>query len=272
MRLTILGSGSRGNALLVESDGELLLVDAGFSHREIVRRAEAAGADASRIRAIVLTHEHGDHARGAARAAAAWQVPVLASAGTLAALGRRLPAGTPNRILPPSRPIAVGDFRLTAYPTAHDAAEPIVLVVEDGDGRRLGVAYDVGSPTTALRLACRGLDALVVEANHDEVLLRSSDYPASVRARIAGRGGHLSNTQAAALAAEVAHTGLGVVVLAHLSDRCNRADLAHAAMEAALRPRGFTGRIIVAGQDEPTPALDVGGAPEQFALPLGGGR
>lgn len=271
MRLTVLGSGSRGNALLVESDGELLLVDAGFSLREIERRAGTAGADLSRIRAIALTHEHGDHARGAARAAAAWRVPVFASAGTLAALGRRLPPGAARGVLPPSRPVAAGAFRLTAFPTAHDAAEPVVLVVEDADGRRLGVAYDVGSPTTALRLACGGLDALVVEANHDEVLLRSSDYPASVRARIAGRGGHLSNAQAAALAAEVAHAGLGIVVLAHLSDRCNRAELAQAAMEAALRPRGFAGRIVVAGQDAPTPALDVGGAPEQFALPLGRG-
>jgi phosphoribosyl 1,2-cyclic phosphodiesterase len=272
MRLTVLGSGSRGNAVLVESDGDALLVDAGFSHRELVRRAESAGVDLARVRAIALTHEHGDHARGAARAAAAWQVPIAASRGTLSALGRRIPSTTARHVLPASRPVALGGFRLTAYPTAHDAAEPIVLVVEDGAGRRLGVAYDVGSPTAALQLACRGLDALVVEANHDEVLLRSSAYPASVRARIAGRGGHLSNTQAATLAAEVAHIGLSVVVLAHLSDRCNRADLALAAMEAALRPRGFAGRIVVASQDTPTPPLEVGTAPAQFALPLGGAR
>jgi phosphoribosyl 1,2-cyclic phosphodiesterase len=258
--------------MLVESDGDAILVDAGFSLRELVRRAESAGADPSRIRAIALTHEHGDHVHGAARAAAAWRVPVAASAGTLAALGRRLPAGIPRMVLPASRPVAVGAFHLAAYPTAHDAAEPVVLVIEDAAGRRLGVAYDVGSPTTALQLACRGLDALVVEANHDEVLLRASDYPATVRARIAGRGGHLSNAQAAALVAQVLHAGLGTVVLAHLSDRCNRADLALQAMESVLRPRGFTGRIVVAQQDEPTPALDVGAAPVQLALPLGGGR
>jgi phosphoribosyl 1,2-cyclic phosphodiesterase len=272
VRLTVLGSGSRGNALLVESDGGALLVDAGFSHRELVRRAEAAGADPARVRAIALTHEHGDHTRGAARAAAAWRVPVAASAGTLAALGRRLPPGIAREVLPPSRPVTFGPFRLTAYPTAHDAAEPVVLVVEDAGGRRLGIAYDVGSPTAALHLACRGLDGLVLEANHDEVLLRASDYPAAVRARIAGRGGHLSNAQAAALVAQVLHAGLGTVVLAHLSDRCNRADLAIAAVEAALRPRGFTGRIVVARQDGPTPALDIGAAPLQLALPLGGGR
>jgi len=272
MRLTVLGSGSRGNAVLIESDGEALLVDAGFSHRELGRRAAAAGADLGLVRAIALTHEHGDHARGAARAAAAWQVPVAASAGTLDALAHRLSPSTGRHVLPPSRPVTLGAFRLTAYPTAHDAAEPVVLVVEDAGGRRVGIACDVGSPTTALRLACRGLDALVIEANHDEVLLRGSDYPATLRARIAGRAGHLSNGQAAALVAEVLHAGLGVVVLAHLSDRCNRADLALAAMEAALRPRGFTGRLVVAAQDVPTTPLDVGTAPAQFALPLGGAR
>jgi len=272
VRLTVLGSGSRGNALLVESDGEALLVDAGFSVKDLARRADAAGVSLARVRAIALTHEHGDHARGAVRAAQTWGVPLAASAGTLSALQRALPAQVERLPLPASRTVSVGAFRLTAFPTAHDAADPVVLVVEDGGGRRLGVAYDVGSPTAALAHACRDLDALVIEANHDEVLLRSSAYPPSVRARIAGRAGHLSNTQAAALAAQVHHAALGLVVLAHLSDQCNRPDLALAAMERALRPRGFRGRLVVAAQDEPTPALEVGATPDQLALPLGGGR
>jgi phosphoribosyl 1,2-cyclic phosphodiesterase len=272
VRLTVLGSGSRGNALLVESEGEALLVDAGFSLRDLARRADTAGVTLSRVCAIALTHEHGDHARGAVRAAQTWRVPLAASAGTLTALRRTLPADVAQLPLPASRSVAVGPFRLTAFPTAHDAADPVVLVVEDAGGRRLGVAYDVGSPTAALAHACRDLDALVIESNHDEVLLRSSAYPPSVRARIAGRAGHLSNTQAAALAAQVFHASLGLVVLAHLSDQCNRPDLARAAMETALRPRGFRGRLVVAEQDTPTPALDVGTAPDQLALPLGGTR
>jgi phosphoribosyl 1,2-cyclic phosphodiesterase len=144
-----------------------------------------------------------------------------------------------------------------------------VLVVEDAAGRRLGVAYDAGSPTTALQHALRGLDALVIETNHDEVLLRSSGYPPSVRARIAGRGGHLSNSQAAALVAQGAHAALQLVVLAHLSDRCNRPDLALAAMRSALRGTAFAGRLVVAGQDAPTAPVTIGAGLEQLTLPLG---
>jgi phosphoribosyl 1,2-cyclic phosphodiesterase len=142
--------------------------------------------------------------------------------------------------------------------------------VEVAAGRRVAVAYDVGSPTAALALACRDVDALVLETNHDEVMLRASGYPASVRARIAGRGGHLSNTQAAALAAQVAHDGLAVVVLAHLSDRCNTPELARRAVTAALRGTAFRGTILVASQHEPLPTVEIGAAAGQLALPLGG--
>lgn len=271
MRLTVLGSGSRGNAPLVEAGGDGILVDAGFSFRDLGRRLALAGRDPGAVRAIALTHEHGDHARGAARASAAWGVPLCGSAGTLAALhGGAVPEGA--LVLPASRRTTCGGFALTAYPTAHDAADPVVLVVEDGEGRRVGVAYDVGSPTAALRLACRDLDALVLETNHDEVMLRAASYPPAVRARIAGRGGHLSNAQAATLAAEVAHEGLSVLVLAHLSDRCNTPELARGAVAAALSGTAFRGTLLVAAQDRPLPTVDVGPGLRQLTLPLGGGR
>jgi phosphoribosyl 1,2-cyclic phosphodiesterase len=271
VRLTVLGSGSRGNAVLLESGGESLLVDAGFSPRDLARRLAVAGGTADGLRGIALTHEHGDHARGAPAAAASWRVPILASRGTLAALASRLKPGTPTRTLEVGRTVACGRFALQAYPTAHDAADPVMLVIADAGGRRVGIAYDVGSPTAALRHACHELDALVLETNHDEVLLRSSRYPPAVRARIAGRGGHLSNREAALLAAEVAHAGLAVLVLAHLSDRCNRPDLAVDAVALALKGTTFKGRLLVARQDAPLPAVDVGAALEQLALPLRGG-
>lgn len=269
VRLTVLGSGSKGNALLVESGGDALLVDAGFSPRDLARRLEAARGEAAALCGIALTHEHGDHARGAAGAAAAWGVPILASRGTLAVLGPRLKAGTVTRMLEASRPTRCATFSVCAYPTAHDAAEPVMLVVEDAEGRRVGIAYDVGSPTTALKHACRDLDALVLETNHDEVMLRASRYPPAVRARIAGRGGHLSNREAGLLAAEVAHAGLAVLVLAHLSDRCNTPALALDTVAHALEGTAFRGRLVVAKQDAPLPAMEVGATLEQLALPLG---
>ncbi len=270
MRLTVLGSGSRGNAVLLQSDGEALLVDAGFSPRDLARRLAAAGAGPDGLCGIVLTHEHGDHARGAPGAAAAWRAPIFASRGTLGALAPRLRPGTETRVLEATRAIRCGGISLKAYPTAHDAADPVMVVVSDAGGRRVGIAYDLGTPTAALRHACHDLDALVLETNHDEVLLRSSRYPPAVRARIAGRGGHLSNREAAQLAAEVAHAGLAVLVLAHLSDRCNTPELARDAVALALRGTTFRGRLVVARQDAPLPALDVGAALEQLVLPLHG--
>jgi len=273
VRLTVLGSGSRGNALLLESSGDAILIDAGFSARDLERRLDAAGGRPAGLVGIALTHEHGDHARGASAAAAAWGVPILASRGTLDALAPRLKAGTETRALGAGRGVRCGGFTVRAYPTAHDASDPLMLVVEDADGRRVGIAYDVGSPTAALKHACLGLDALVLETNHDEVLLRSSRYPATVRARIAGRGGHLSNREAGLLAAEVAHAGLALVVLAHLSDQCNTPALALEAMARALAGTAFCGRLVVARQDAPLPPLEVGAALEQLALPLrSGGR
>ena len=270
--MSVLGSGSRGNAVLLESDDEALLVDAGFSLRDLSRRLASAGGDPARLVGVALTHEHGDHSRGAAAAAVAWGVPILGSAGTLAALAPRLKTGTATHALGASAKHRCGGFTLRAYPTAHDAADAIMLVVEDGDGRRVGIAYDVGSPTAALKHACRELDALVLEANHDEVMLRASSYPPAVRARIAGHGGHLSNRQAGSLAAEVAHAGLAVLVLAHLSDRCNTPELARDAVARALVGTAFRGQLLVARQDAPLPAVEVGAEMEQLSLLLRGRR
>jgi phosphoribosyl 1,2-cyclic phosphodiesterase len=131
----------------------------------------------------------------------------------------------------------------------------------------------VGSPTAALRHACSGLDALVLECNHDELLLRSSRYPATVRARIAGRGGHLSNREAGLIAAGAAHANLALLVLAHLSDQCNTPELALETVGRALAGTAFRGRMVVARQDAPLPPLEVGAVLEQLALPLrSGGR
>ena len=256
MRLYVLGSGSRGNACAVEADGSALLLDAGFSAREIERRAEQAGLDLTRVVGIALTHEHGDHACGASRLARRLGVPVLTAAGTWDRLAPGM--GTASyRLLGLRGTLELGPFRITACPTSHDAADPLALAVRTGDGIGVGVAYDLGRPTTAVRYLLRDLTALVLEANYDEVALRTSGYPPVVQRRIAGSGGHLSNRAAAELLAELHHPGLSVVVLAHLSQRCNTADDARATVGPALRRVGFAGTLHVAAQDEPLPAIDV---------------
>jgi phosphoribosyl 1,2-cyclic phosphodiesterase len=247
--LYVLGSGSRGNCFALESEGVVLLVDAGFSAKEIERRAESAGLALDRLGAIALTHEHGDHASGALRLAQRFAVPVLTAPGTWERLGgdpatAYLPIGLEYQV-------EVGPFRIEACPTSHDAVEPLAIVARDGEGVSVGVAYDLGRPTMAVRYLLRRLTAIVLEANHDEVRLRTSGYPPAVQRRIAGSGGHLSNRAAAELLAELHHPGLSVVVLAHLSQRCNTADEARAIVAPALRRVGFEGSLHVAEQDVP---------------------
>ena len=268
MRLYVLGSGSRGNCCAVEADGMALLLDAGFSAREIERRADAAGLELARVAGIALTHEHGDHACGAPRLARRLGVPVLTATGTWARLADAM--GTAAHV-PIGLRVAVelGPFRVEACPTSHDAADPVAIVIRTSDGTGVGLACDLGRPTAAVRYLLRNLTALVLEANHDEVQLRTSGYPPVVQHRIAGSGGHLSNRAAADLLAELHHPGLAVVVLAHLSQRCNSADDARATVAPALRRAGFLGTLHVARQDVPLPVIEVAGVREgQLGLAL----
>lgn len=254
--LHVLGSGSRGNCFAVESDGTAVLVDAGFSPREIERRAAGAGLALERVGAIVLTHEHGDHARGAARLARRLRVPVLTASGTWMALASRM-RGAEHRPLGLCAQTELGPFIIHACPTSHDAADPLAVALHATDGASVGVAYDLGRATAAVRYLLRNLTALVLEANHDEVALRTSGYPPVVQRRIAGSGGHLSNRAAAELLVELHHPDLAVVVLAHLSRQCNTAEDARATVAPALRRVRFAGVLHVADQDQPLPAIRV---------------
>lgn len=264
--LHILGSGSRGNAIAVAAEGAVLLVDAGFSARELERRLATAELDPRAVVGIALTHEHGDHAAGAIRFAQRTGCVVLASPGTWRRVSSGRPA-VPHLPLGARGEAEAGPFRIAACATSHDAVEPLALAIRLPGGPSVGVAYDLGRPTQGVRYLLRGHHALVLEANHDELLLRTSGYPPVVQQRIAGAGGHLSNRDAAELLQEVVHAGLGHVVLAHLSERCNSEAAARAAIEPALRRARFTGRLHVARQDhplEPIPLLPVHGP--QFGL------
>jgi phosphoribosyl 1,2-cyclic phosphodiesterase len=163
----------------------------------------------------------------------------------------------------------LGPFTIDACPTSHDAAEPIAIVARSCDGVSVGVAYDLGRPTTAVRYLLRELTAIVLEANHDEVQLRTSDYPPVVQRRIAGSAGHLSNRAAAELLVHLHHPGLQNIVLAHLSQQCNTAAEARAAVAPALRRVGFAGVLHVADQEEPLPPIAVAHAEGmQYGLAL----
>ena len=258
MHFSVLGSSSRGNATLIAGDTTRILVDAGFSGRELTKRLGIVGVEPGDISAIFLTHEHGDHTRGAGVFARAHGTPLFMTAGTHRACRKLLRGREIVHSYRPGCPVPLGDLRVDPFITVHDAADPVAIAVsEPATGLRLGIATDLGRPTVQVRHALRGCDALIIESNHDEVLLWSAEYPAAVKARIASSHGHLSNQAAVAFARELCHPRLAVVVLAHLSEESNRPHLARTVMEKGLRKKGFRGLVEVAGPDHPTPLLDL---------------
>jgi phosphoribosyl 1,2-cyclic phosphodiesterase len=256
MRLCVLGSGSSGNCVVVESGSHRLLVDAGFSCRQIEKRLEAVGVAPGTIESIVLTHEHGDHVRGAAQFAKRHRATIYGTRGTLELSGLAALA-VPTEELASSRPQRLGGFLVRPFTVPHDASEPIGVVIEDGSGRRVGVAGDLG---TASRLAwahLADLDGLVVETNHDLDMLRRGPYPWHLKQRVAGRHGHLSNREAAEGLAELISERLQWVVLYHLSRTNNSPALAADAITEVLRANGSAARVCISEQFVPTPWLVV---------------
>jgi len=247
MRVWVLGSGSRGNAVLLEHRGSRVLVDAGFHAKALEQRLAAIDVSCESIEALVVTHEHHDHVRGAGAAARAWGWALHASCGTVDAYPTLRDADV--RTFDAGATLRFSSMELQSVSIPHDAEEPVAIIATDDIGGRVGIVYDLGYANAALRRALGDLDVLVLEANHDEGMLRAGPYPPTVRERIAGRRGHLSNSAAAAVARDVAHPSLAHVVLAHLSDQCNDAALARSAVSRGLAPTRFTGAVHAAPQD-----------------------
>lgn len=271
MRSWVLGTGSGGNAILLEVDGARVLVDAGFPMRELVRRLRRIGVAPTSIEAIVLTHEHADHARGAAAGARVFGWPIYASRRTVAADESLRDADATG--VETLATIALSTMDLRMVPVPHDAAQPVAVVATARrTGVRIGVAYDLGHVTPTVRAGLADLDVLILEANHDEDMLRAGPYPPTVVDRIAGRHGHLSNRAAAELACAVAHRGLRCVVAAHLSANCNDPRLAERALRSALtRTRFSSVSVMAAAQDQVMGPFGVafdGGSSSQLSLGL----
>jgi phosphoribosyl 1,2-cyclic phosphodiesterase len=258
VKVTVLGSGSGGNATLVEAGDTRLLVDAGFSGRDIARRLAEVGVEAESLSGILITHDHGDHTCGAGIMARRYGLPLHMTTRTWAAC-RRLLRGTETvRTYESTVTFELGPLTFQPFLTVHDAADPVaVTVTETATGLRLGMATDLGRPTAAVVHALSGCDMLLLESNHDEIMLRESEYPWSVKSRIGGSHGHLSNRASAELACDLVHEGLGMVVLAHLSERCNDPGLARDTVGVALERKGYGGPVEVARQDTPHRPIDL---------------
>jgi phosphoribosyl 1,2-cyclic phosphodiesterase len=231
IRFASLGSGSKGNALLVEAGGTRVLVDCGFGARETAARLERLGVAPESVVAVLVTHEHGDHVGGVAACAARFGWAVHASHGTAAA-ARQL-ADASVRRFDSHAAFAIGDLEIHPYPVPHDAREPTQFVFSDG-ARSLGLLTDVGSVTPHIVAMLTECAALVLECNHDAAMLARGRYPAPLKRRIAGEYGHLDNLAAADLLRAIGGQGLSHVVAAHLSEENNTPDLACTALADAL--------------------------------------
>ncbi|MFN9030576.1 MAG: MBL fold metallo-hydrolase [Betaproteobacteria bacterium] len=236
LRFCSLGSGSEGNALLIEASEGLfatrMLVDNGFGPRQLDERLGRLGLTVDDLDAVFVTHEHSDHVGGVSALLKRRSLALLCSAGTRNAAGL-ICAEVDWRRVRDGAAITVGAMQVLPLAVPHDAAEPLQLVVTDGD-RRLGVLTDIGVPTTAVARAFDGLNAMLIECNHDPELLRNGAYPPFLKARIAGDRGHLSNAQAAQLLDSIDRSRLNRVVAAHLSRQNNRPALARAALASVL--------------------------------------
>lgn len=231
LRFASLGSGSRGNATLVEAGGTCVMIDCGFSVAETRRRLARLGRAPQDIHAILVTHEHSDHIGGVAAFARRFDVPVWMTAGTSVMHdATSLPS---LEWFDGHSPFALGDLEVSPFPVPHDAREPCQFVFSDG-GVRLGILTDTGSITAHIRTLLDGCAALLLECNHDTAMLANGPYPPGLKRRVGGRLGHLSNGQAAHLLAMLDTSRLQHVAAAHISDKNNRPELARAALADAL--------------------------------------
>lgn len=233
MRFACLGSGSEGNALVVESGRTRILLDCGFGLKETVARLARLGLAPEELNAILVTHEHSDHIGGVTRLAARFRLPVWVSHGTCAHLASLDQLPPDLHLFDSHAPFAIGDLAVHPFPVPHDAREPVQFVF--GDGRvRLGVLTDTGSTTPHIVAMLSGCDALVLECNHDADMLANGPYPPALKRRVGGDFGHLDNGTAARLLASLDTARLQHIIAAHLSRKNNTPTLAQAALAAAL--------------------------------------
>lgn len=244
LRFASLGSGSKGNATLVEVGRTRLLLDCGFSVVELERRLARCDLDPSQLSGILVTHEHADHVGGVARLSRKYALPVWLTPGTLA--GCPDPDFARIELLNAHECFSIGDIALEPFPVPHDAREPCQFVFGDGV-RRLGVLTDVGHITPHIQQSLDDCEGLLLECNYDPDMLAVGPYPPALKARVGGRYGHLANGQAAGLLANIGLEKLQHLIVMHISENNNRPELA---LEALAAVTGAGEGIEVACQQE----------------------
>jgi phosphoribosyl 1,2-cyclic phosphodiesterase len=262
--VTVLASGSKGNCTLVASSQTRLLIDAGLSCREILRRVHLCGEEFPAIDAVLITHEHSDHVSGLRVLARKLKVPVYITAATYDAYRQLVRDANGNRVnlerrehYHAGKSFQVGDIAVTPFTIPHDAIDPVGFTF-CADGIKVGICTDLGYMPASVRHHLRGCHVLMIESNHDLELLRGGPYPWSVKQRVMSRVGHLSNDALADFLTTDYDGGAEFLILAHLSEQNNHPEIARMTAERALGSQGslfLQNRLMLAVQHEPLAAV-----------------
>ena len=249
MEITHLGSGSAGNSTLLRADETNVLIDCGFSLKQMEARLGMMDVEPSTIDAILVTHHHSDHSRTALRASKNWDSILLSNLGTANRMGWE-PMAECRTFGALERIVVSDDISLLTIPVPHDDTDNVAVIASNGDGRRAAVVTDLGELTVDLMRHLSGCSHISIEANYDHARLMSGPYPEALKRRISGRGGHLSNTQTGDALSEIVSKQLESLVLCHLSESNNAPHLAESEVLMAMEDR-FSGSIGISLQNGP---------------------
>ena len=254
--ITILASGSSGNAAVVRTESASFLVDAGLSTKELTLRLGLCGVEPGDLCGILITHEHGDHTKGLAQWAKKHETPIFCNRQTALLLREKIVGFHGWKIFESGAEFELEGVTIRSFPVPHDAVEPVGFVIRERS-HSFGFLTDLGHSTNLVTESLRGVDALLIEANYDEILLQNdTKRPWSIKQRIQSRHGHLSNTDAAKTVSQIIHDGLSHLLLGHLSRDCNSEELALAAMSGILKSRST--RLSCAMQESNSPSIRLG--------------
>lgn len=258
VKFTVLGSGSKGNCSVLDAESDALIIDLGFSCREVVRRLDLVGVDPFTVRGVVVTHEHVDHVRGLRVFAKKYRPTLYLTPGTRQALGSQLDeyAGEIRNITPGTM-FNVGPYDVLPFPVSHDAAQPVGLSVS-GSGGTLGYATDLGQVDPGVGALLKDSDILVLESNHDLEMLKQGPYPWYLKQRILSGKGHLSNEALARYLSDNGGTPPRELFLAHISQENNERELASFCSRQALHGIGAATEVRMTWQDRPSDTVELG--------------
>ncbi len=251
MQFSVLGSGSRGNCVFIESGSTAILIDGGFSGKEIALRLAAIGRTIDCLEGIFVTHEHHDHINGVGVMSRRCSLPVFANEGTFTGAEKRLKKLFRRQEFNTGDTLDFQDLSIRSFAVSHDTNDPVGFIVSD-DRRSLGYCTDTGIVSTLVGKRLQGLDSLVLEFNHDPELLRNGPYPPSLQQRVRSNQGHLANEDSAKLLEKIVHEKLQHVILAHLSETNNLPEIAYREAERVIPETSSREILKISDQDQPT--------------------